>query len=464
MATATSADTVAPPAPESAGAIARYSSAPGLAINALLWIFALTATLPFCIQELSEKAYETLGPLLSAGADGAIALLGVLTIRRRVDIALAASLLVLSGISTLWVNGGSMLQWLNGLRYYFPLIFILPALRYMASGRLRSLALRQRMDTALLIFLIIQAPCIIEQFIRYGAGDHGGGSLGDLMSGVVSTLIYLISFYLMLRQWDGTKSYVANLRGKWWLVALLLPSFFNETKVSFVLLPMYFFFLIPVGRNYVRTLIWAVPLMLIMLVTTAVVYLNAVDTHGDDVFSAEYLEFYVMGDENSLNLMEMLYEQTTDESEAEENNGDMMRGLKFASLPLVASDKAWGPWIGFGVGQFKGGTMMKKTRFASDYEWLVKGTQMMGMVWFVELGFAGLIWVVVWAAVLFRWFVKGVRRQARLQWLLTLTLVLMSLYTSCFMNVPFSIVFIYLAFQSGRWVGRGNKGARAALI
>lgn len=428
-----------------------YPSAPALALNALLWIFAAASVLPFCIQEISESSWKTLGPLLSVACDGMLALVGLLTLRKRVDVLLAASLVALTAVSTILVNGGSMMQWLNGLRYYFPLIFIVPILRYVASSKIGAAALRQRMDLALFIFLALQTPCILEQLIRYGAGDHGGGSLGDRMSGIVSTIIYLTSFYLMLRRWDPARSYIANIGRNWVLVALLLPSFLNETKVSFVLLPMYFFFLIPGGRQYMRTLLWIVPTTAALLATAGWLYLNTADTHGDDVFSAEYLEFYMMGDESSLNQMELLYEQQAEEDEAEENNGDMVRGLKFAALPLVMSDKPWGAWIGYGVGQFKGGTVMKKTRFARDYEWLVKGTQMMGMVWFVELGWAGVAWVLVWTAVLFRWFVRGASRQGRLQWLLTLTLLLMSVYTSCFMNVPFAIVFVYLAFESGRW-------------
>lgn len=424
-------------------------SKPRLITVVLLGVFWMMALAPFILQEISYPLFDRVWPYLGVIADGALILLGVWMLRRRADIGMLAAFILISAISTLGLNGGTLLQYANGCRYYLPMILLIPVVRYMLAEKPRRDYFMERMDFSLEAFLWVQAPCLVWQMIRYGVGDHGGGSMGNYMSGVTSTLIYTISFYLMLRRWNPAKSYVANLIDNRILVALLLPTFLNETKISFVMMAMYFFFLVPMRRGYIKTMIVVIPAMAVALVVSAYIYTNSARS-SDNVFSKEYLDFYLMGDDASLNLIELLVDQKVS-SDSDGIGDDFARGLKFAALPLIARDSSWAPWFGFGIGQFKGGSVFRKTGFALRYDWLVKGTQMMGMIWFVELGWSGIAWAVAYFFLLFRWGRRVHGRNMQLSWFLGLTALMMVLYGSCFLQVPFVVIFIYISMLSSRW-------------
>lgn len=424
-------------------------SKPRLIAAVMLGVFWMMALMPFILQEISYKLFDRVWPYLGVIADALLIIIGLWLLRRRSDILMLASFILISAISTLALNGGTLLQYLNGCRYYLPMILLIPVMRYMFEAKERRDYFLERMDFSLEIFLWVQAPCLVWQMIRYGVGDHGGGSMGNYMSGVTSTLIYTISFYLMLHRWRPEKDYFANLRGNWILVVLLLPTFLNETKISFVMMAMYFFLLVPMRRGYIKTMLLVAPAMALALGISAYIYVNS-SRGGDNVFNKEYIDFYLMGDEASLNLIELLVDQQV-ASDSEGIGDDFARGLKFAALPLIARDSSWAPWLGFGIGQFKGGSVFRKTGFAMRYDWLVKGTQMMGMIWFVELGWAGIAWAIAYFFLLFRWGRHVPDRNMQLSWFLGLTALMMVLYGSCFLQIPFAIIFIYVSMLSSRW-------------
>lgn len=422
-------------------------SKPKILMWTLLIAFWTMGGLPFFIEEPMPYLYGKLAPLLSAGSDALIILAGLWVIRKPADIAVLVAFLVISIYSTIILNHESWLQWVNGSRYYAPLIFILPAIRYLSANKARRALLIECMDRSIIIFLWLQAICISEQFLRWGAGDHGGGSLGNYYSGITSTMIYMCSLYLMLKRWDKSLSYFENLKRNWWLILLLFPSFLNETKVSFIWFILYFPLLALLQRNAVKIMLILAPAVCVLLIGAAYLYSSATNWR-DNVFSTEYIEFYLMGDENSLNMVEALYDETMEDEEGKD--ADLARGLKFAVLPWIAKDKPWGAIFGFGIGQFKGGTMIKKSAFARNYDWVLRGTIMMGMAWFIELGFIGVIWALAVIAFSMRLFFRHAYRSIPLQILLWAITIVMILYSSCFMSQPFSILFFYMAYASSR--------------
>lgn len=414
--------------------------------NLLFTAFWIAGLFSFITQEFAISVYEKLSSPVFAGVDFILIILGVWSLRSRTDLIVTSSLLIISFISTCIFNDMSILQYLNGLRVYIAFIFIIPIIRYFFEDKERRKAFIKKIDKHLYIFLWLQVPSMILQCFLYGAYDKVGGTLGWLNSGAITTMIYFTSFYLMLKRWDKTKSYFQNIKANWILVFLLFPSYLNETKIAFVFLAMYFFFLIPMDRKFIKRLTIVLPIMVVALAGAGYLYITLVDTGGDDIFSAEYIDIYLNGDDELVELVEYIVEN--DVTDVQEK--DYARGLKFAVLPLILERSPHATNIGYGIGLYKGGKIFEKTEFSKHYNWLLQGTIMQAFLWMVELGWSGLIWYIMFWFVYFRFFSKC-HRNAQLQFYLLLTVILISLYNPVFCLVPVYIVFMYLLYISSRW-------------
>lgn len=408
-------------------------------------IFWLVAVTPFLGQELMPSIYEKISAYISLLADATLIALGVLLCKKRIDRILILLFLLIAIISTIYINKLSVLYLVNGMRLYIGYLFVIPILRYfLENEKLRDDFIR-KIDRHLYVFLWIQVPCMIYQCILYGAYDQVGGSIGWMMSGVITTLIYLISFYLMLKCWDNTKTYLQNIRKNWILIFLLFPSFLNETKISFVFLVMYFFFLIPMDKKFIKRMFYIVPTIFVVLVAALYLYYTTTGSQ-DNIVSEEYISFYLQGDEDSLNLVELAFEGDALDT-AEDQGNDWARGLKLAVLPWMLQTEDYAPFWGFGVSQFKGGTIVERTAFYKEYEWILKGTELQLQIWLIDIGIIGLIWSI------FFWIFtlklnKKCNRHLQLQIYLGLVVIITSIYNSCFTIMPFYIIFMYIVFLS----------------
>ena len=408
-------------------------------------VFWITAVIPFIGQEFIPGIYDSVSPLIFAFIDFVLILLGLWLIRSKADWIVLLSLLLITFLSTCVFNKLPILQYLNGLRLYIGFVFVLPIIRYFFSTPEIKQEFIKKMDKALYLFLWIQVPCMSYQCYLYGAFDKVGGSLGWMMSGVITTLIYLISFYLMLKRWDKNKSYLKNISDNWILIFLLFPSYLNETKIAFVFLAMYFFFLVPIDRKFIKRMVYVLPLICAMLIGASYVYLSLVNTNGDDIFSKEYIEIYLSGDDELVELVEYVMDNNIEEVE----ETDFARGLKFAVLPLILKREPHASLIGYGVGLYKGGTMVEKSEFSKQYNWLLQGTIMQAFLFMIELGWIGLIWYIFFWLLCFK--CSKLQRNKQLQLYLILTIIIISLYSCNFIIVPFYLIFMFLAYISGEW-------------
>jgi hypothetical protein len=420
-------------------------SKPRVIMGLLLGMFWVMAVHPFICEFVSFEFSAHALAFFNLLTDGALLCMGLWTIRKPSDWSALIVLLLLSYITTCMVNGNSLVFWINGLRYYMPLVFYLPIYRYMVENDDRRRWFISNIDKSLFTFLVIQFPCMVYQFSLHGAGDYVGGSLGNLNSGIVSTLIYLISFYLMLKRWNYSKGYFKNLLNNWLLIFLLVPSFLNETKISFIYFALYFFFLIPMDRKFIKNLVAIIPLMIAGICGCVYMYIKATDS--EEILSWDYLNTYVFGNEDILDLYEIAMD-----NDMEDELGDSARGAKLMGVPMIMDDKPWGQFIGYGVGQYKGGTTLKKSDFYMRYEFLLYGTQMQGMTWYIELGLVGLICAILLMFHMFRWHKRvGADRNLQLTCMVTIIFILNLLYQVMFISIPMSIVLIYLIFISSRW-------------
>lgn len=420
--------------------------------RSLLIVFWVFGTYMFPIQEAVPAiapAAASIGSLLS---DAAIILLGLWTLHKRIDIILYA-VLVLIGITSAIINDIPLVMAINGMRFYLIAVSILPIIRYLLATHERVSYFIPLMDRSLYAFLLLQMPVMVFQCIRWGAFDNVGGTLGWNMSGTISTLIYIISFYLMVRRWDSSKSYLGNLRQNIILVVALLSSMLNETKISFIYLVLYFFFLIPMDRNYIKRMVYLAPIIVIMICGFGYVYsrllsdsYSYISDYGS-MTSMDFFSSYTFGDDNARTLvLDGYLEQVMPEVE----EADFARGLKYSTLPIILSDTPHSWYVGFGPSQYKGWTTLELTPFAQQYEWLLKGTQMSVMSFVIDLGLAGLLWFVWYLLVLFRSFRHVKKRDKRLTWFLSLITILAVCYMPMHIYIVFMIIFVYTAMLSSR--------------
>lgn len=414
--------------------------------NTLFVVFWVLATYNFFVQELAGQEIPFIEQSVRIAAQGILAILGLWTLRKRLDIWVIVIFSALTLFSTLVVNHQSLMTWVDGVRLYVGFLFVVPIIRYLLSDEEMRAGFVARMDRTAYRFLWLQVPCIMWQSYIHANPDLAGGSLGWMMSGVVSNMIYLCSFYLMLRRWDKAKSYLTNLWENRILIFLLFPSFLNETKVSFVLMVMYFFFLVPMDRKYIHNLMWIAPLIAVFFGVALYLYTNKAG-RNEQVTDMAVTSTYLIGDEAALNLVENVMENNYED----EDNTDFARGLKLAITPAIMNRNPPSWYVGYGIGQYKVGDAAKKVEFAKQYDWLLQGTMLQGHVIWLETGLIGVaLYFIYWMAQL-RMFKRHVPRNRQLQWFLGLNILIFTFYNAPMLVLPFCILFLYLTLVSGWW-------------
>lgn len=325
-------------------------------------------------------------------ADAIFLWLGVMFVKNRRDITVLAIFLILGIISSIILNREGLVITLNGTRTYFGLIFAIPILRHFMSGKNADRFISS-FDKLLLYFLILQIPCVAWQFMKYGAGDRVGGSLGDWSSGMVSALIYASSFYLVSKRWDYS-DFAGSLRRNYLYFLLLLPTFFNETKASFLYLVAFFLLLLPLKIKMVKQLIWILPLMLVVISGLGILYLKVTDQDADRVLSYEFVNQYLFGEstEHVVNVALAVEDDGLEVDDTWGNIIDIPRFSKLIVLPSIFKESHKSMLWGAGLGQFKGTNVVGFTPFSKRYIWLLRGSKPWIFYIIVELGILGLIW------------------------------------------------------------------------
>ena len=415
-----------------------------LICNVMFVIFWVMATYNFITQELAGEIVTSIELGVRLIAQGVVIVLGLWTLRAKTDILILSIFLVYSFISTCVVNDLSLFMWIDGMRLYICFLFVIPIFRYLLADKQFRSHFVERVDRNLLRFLWIQIPCIILQ-MKYPHPDFCGGSLGWMKSGTISNLIYLVSFYLMLRAWDKRKSYFGNLQRNWILIFLLFPSFLNETKISFIFLMMYFFFLIPIDKKFLKNFTWILPGMMVLLGGALYLYSSVVGSNEEVTNMASATE-YLIGNDDGLNVVEAYMDNKDMESES-----DLARGLKFVVVPAIMDRHPISWPFGYGIGNYKVGDSAKSVKFAKEYQWMLRGTMIESHFIWLELGLIGLgLYFIFWFIVL-RAFRHKVDRNLQLQWFLSINVLLITVYNSALNELPFYFIFMYMIVASNNW-------------
>ncbi len=323
--------------------------------------------------------------------DAIILILGIIALKDLRD-KIVYFLLVALIIASKVVNHQSIVETLNGFRLYIGLVSAVPIIRYLLDSK-NAARFVSSFDRQLHIFLYIQVFCLVWQFLKYGANDHGGGTLGYGGSGAISTMIYISSFYLLNKKWDFDGDWKVNLVENKKYFILLFPTFLNETKISFIYLILYFLLLIRRDRMFVLRMVVLVPTMIIAAIGVGILYINATKQDADEVFSMDYIEYYLSGGqdvEDVINLAVRIQEEDLFSDELW--SIDLPRFAKLFQTEEALKSTEGGYLLGAGVGQFRGGSVMGKSRFATKFNWLLKGS-IPSLFWLlIELGLLGVLW------------------------------------------------------------------------
>ena len=418
--------------------------------RALLGVFWVLGTIGFIIDEIIPGASSLRSYVLLA-CDGVLVMLGLMCMRHKADFLYAGSLLLISVVSSLVFNRLPIPFTVNGLRVFVGVMFVYPIFRYFMDSASRREHFVDKLDKHLEIFLWLQVFCIGYQFVLYGADDHGGGSLGNWASGTISMMIYLISFYLMKKH-INPRHFMASILTNYKYVLLLTPTFLNETKISFVLLVLYFILLVPIGKRMFTRALIVVPVMSLLFgvgyMTYKMTYTGEVSKTADglDIFSEEYLMEYMFMD------VERAEEDATWNMENSESGlADIPRATKFLLLPMFEENEPGHIPMGFGVGHFKGGTKLSHSELYDQYEWYLIGTIPYLIHVYLQLGIVGILWYIAFLVSIFIRHPEGFsKRDLNLQLFLVILIGINFFYIESLRDPVFCIVLYGLV--AGSWL------------
>lgn len=366
--------------------------------------------------------------------------LGVCMLRSRRDIIVALSFLIIGVISSKLNNVG-MIVGINGARDFFGLIFAVPICRYLLASKNRERFIAT-FDRQLWIFLFVQAFCVTWQFVRYGANDHGGGSMGYGFSGIVSTLIYIISFYLLSKRWKFG-NYWRNLRNNFYYILLLFPSFLNETKISFIFLLSYFLLLLPFEWKTVVKIFVSIPLILTGIIGAGMLYLSVTGQDLEAVFSQEAMDDYFIGEdpEELMDLALALQDEIYDEEDI--GQVDIPRFTKLLLVPEALDDSAGEELLGAGLGQFKGGNVIALSSYADRWQWLLSGSIPFLFSVLIQLGFCGVVWL-FYNLITLMWPSDPRLMGKNIKFFVWIILALLMLYNDSLRFFPLCVILFYI--------------------
>lgn len=395
----------------------------------VLWSFLADEILPIM---------HALTPIVHLAFDALILCMGIAVMGRKRDRVYAVVFVAVSCYITVVVNKLTLAFYANGLRDFFSYLFVIPIVNYFLSNPARKKAFVEGFDRQLYLFLLVQVPCVLYQFFLYGAGDMVGGSLGHWNSGVLTTMIFSISFYLMRKRLDPERYFMSLWQNKI-LILLLIPTQLNETKISFFYLLMYFLLLMPMNRKSFLRALAMIPALLIVIWLMGLAYV--VSTGGDpgDMFSIEYYAETYLYDETGASeaYAEALFESGDDQRQ------DVPRFSKFMLLSDIHDENPGHVLTGFGLGQFKGGTLVENAKFYLKYQWMLDGTVPYAFHVWIQMGAAGIALMIWFFVNLFSAKQPGQRRDYNTHFFFVLIFIILMVYND---SIRFAYMCLPLAY------------------
>lgn len=272
------------------------------------------------------------------------------------------------------INEGNITTFTNGFRE-FSSFFLLPIIYKYLFYSLNCKKIIKSFNTFLYTFLSIQIPISIFQYLQYGAGDAVGGSLGAGFSGVLTFTIFLSTFYLMTQNFDPNNVIKCFLK-KSYLLIFWIPTFINETKISFILIILFFILLNKIKiKNIFRYAALSITLIPLVVAFDTAYEKTTGNSYLNGILTEDFIEDYLLNDDDKYD--------------------DIPRFRKIIIFTTTFDFKD--VMIGKGLGHFKGGTTLDPTPFAAKYQWLLAGSRPMIFFLLVQVGVIGtLLFILYW--------------------------------------------------------------------
>ncbi|MBA4166422.1 MAG: hypothetical protein H0X41_02570 [Chitinophagaceae bacterium] len=331
--------------------------------------------------------------------------------------ALIVALLLTATILNFVYSPVSLLVSLNGVREI--LVFILLPIFYykvFANGNEEETSRYIRIfKNFSWFFLLIQVPATVFQYIQFGASDAVGGTYGSLNSGSLSIIILCLIYFLF--------QFPMPVWKKITLFFLLAPLMLNETKISFILIPMLgvFIFFKPNFKN----IFWAGIAGGLFLLLASQLYVHEQANVGHsifDIFNKDFLDEYLLS--------------------YDELHPDVPRFTRMILGYQIISQDNITLLFGMEYGMFRGSTTGAVSQFAQNYGWLLTGTR--PYAFFVMLQ-GGLVMVAGIFLVILKIcnFFKDLNKQTLFYFIIFLV---MELYSDSFRWQNFLIIFMFVLF------------------
>jgi hypothetical protein len=300
---------------------------------------------------------------LTIAGDGVVVLAALTVLWKRRSFYGTAAFLGFLVFATLTYIANSsrleLLAHLNGLRQPAFFLASLILMYDVIDGDSRGVFAKVGI-ACLVVFAVLQIPTSVHQFIVFGPGDAVGGTYGSGGgSGYLTQLVFLVTFFLCVvfaSRPDGAGFIV------WRVIAasvLLVPSALNETKITFLYLPL---FIVLIGVS-MRRFYAAIPLLGLGAVLGYFLYTyyseNVVAV--EKVWNVKFLEQY------------LVYDSRT--------NIDVPRFQKLILMWNRMGDDVGALVFGYGYGLFGGKNILGTSGYMRSF-WYFDGTRsLLNSIW-----------------------------------------------------------------------------------
>lgn len=345
---------------------------------------------------------------------------------------LIAALIVSSSLNYFAEPSHSLSGHLNGLREFTGIFFIFIFFNDVFKNGYH-LYLNDRFKRFVKIFLVVQIPFSLIQFIEahFHAGDSVGGSYGvGGGSGILTFSLFLLIAYLV--EDHGTLlSITDKLKYLLSKIFYFIPITINETKISFILIPVYFLSLLK--KKDLRSSLIVIIIAGTLLITFSSLYSDQGKSYEnpiEQIFSSDFLDSYLAGD-------------VADDQ-------DVPRFTKIAIASALLSTNSSVLMFGEEYGAFKGGTTVEVSNFTKKFGWLLIGSRPYIFVLMISGGLSLIIIMYyLFFGELFRIPYRQFKNYSKpLLILICCTFVILQIYNDALRNQAFCMIFIYLIFYS----------------
>lgn len=324
---------------------------------------------------------------------------------------------------------------LNGLREFFIIfgasLFILNVLNSHYFNYFH-----QKMITFFIFYLYIQIPITFYQYFKYGAGDAVGGAFGVGGSGTLTLIIYLSVFFLLTHfsYRNGFKH--IRLAHYFIVLPLLLPTFINETKITFLLIVLLFLYLANFKiKSIPKILSISIIAFGIILLFNKIYYSTVIEEKQsiattqtgnpiEKIFSEDFLEKYLFNPNTA--------------------NTDVSRLTKIQIATVIISENYYHLLFGRGFGIFKGGNELGASSFSKKNDWLLGGTIPYLFFLILQGGVINSILIIILICYPFKFINKPPFAIQRNKYFLITIFIFILFYNPAFREGTFTILFIYM--------------------